>query len=335
MDRKPPSPHDLETLERGRKIASAIETEVRKVVYGPELQPLIDILILALFADGHVLVQAPVGLAKTLTCAALAKTIGGVFNRLVFLPDMLPSVLSGYDVFNQETRQYEVQHGPLKDTHVFLADEINRATPKTQAALLGPMEQRHLTIGRKVFPLERVLLVLATRNPIEHDGTYDLPEAQLDRFLAQGTIPDISEETEMQILSDPDFWRPAEDRLQRIKPVTTPEEILTIREAIFANIHIEERLNLYISRLRQATWRHPLVAWGSSVRGSISLEKAVKVAAFRAGRDFAEPKEDLVKKYAIEILSHRIFLKQEARFAEKATSPAQVVREVLDEVKYD
>ena len=119
------------------------------------------------------------------------------------------------------------------------------------------------------------------------------------------------------------------------KGFITPEEILTIREAIFANIHIEERLNLYISRLRQATWRHPLVAWGSSVRGSISLEKAVKVAAFRAGRDFAEPKEDLVKKYAIEILSHRIFLKQEARFAEKATSPAQVVREVLDEVKYD
>ncbi len=322
------------TLELGRTVAAAIETEIKKVVYGPELHALTDILILAVFADSHIVVRAPVGLAKTLACTALAQTIGGTFNKRQFRPDMLPSELSGFEIYNQQTLQFEVRHGPLFGANVFLADEINRGTPKAQAALLEAMEERHLTVGNKVYRLEPVFLVLATRNPMEHEGTYQLPEAQLDRFLAQPIINDITEETGLEVLSDTDFWRSASDRLQRVKPVTNPEEVVAIREAIFAGIHVEPRLDRYIWRLRDATWKHDLVAYGASPRGAINLKKAAMVAAFRAGREYAAPED--VAHYAVDILAHRIFLKPEVRYdPQLAKSPAKVIREVLDAVKPD
>lgn len=321
-------------LKRGQEVALAIEAEIHKVVFGPELQALTNILVLAVFADSHVVVRAPVGLAKTLACTALAQTIGGVFNKRQFRPDMLPSELSGFPFYNQKTQEFEIQHGPLYRANVFLADEINRGTPKAQAALLEAMEERHLTVGNNVFKLEPVFLVLATRNPMEHEGTYQLPEAQLDRFLAQPVIHGISEDTGLAVLSDPDFWRSAHDRLQRVLPVTTPAEIISIREAIFTTIHVEPRLDRYIWRVINATWKHELVAFGSSPRGAINLKKAAMVAAFRAGREFATPED--VAHYAVDVLAHRIFLKPEVRFdPQLAKSPASVVREVLDAVKPD
>ena len=323
-----------EVLKLGQKVALAIETEVHKVVYGPELHALTDILILAVFADSHIVVRAPVGLAKTLACTALAQTIGGVFNKRQFRPDMLPSELSGFEIFNQKTQQFEVRHGPLYGANVFLADEINRGTPKAQAALLEAMEERHLTIGSNVYKLEPVFLVLATRNPMEHEGTYQLPEAQLDRFLAQPVINNIAEDTGLEVLSDHDFWRSASDRLQRVLPVTAPDEIIAIREAIFTSIHVEPRLDRYIWRLCAATWKHELVAFGSSPRGAINLKKAAMVAAFRADREFATPED--VSRYAVDVLAHRIFLKPDVRYdPQLAKSPAQVVQEVLDVVKFD
>ncbi|MBI1871863.1 AAA family ATPase [Candidatus Collierbacteria bacterium] len=322
-----------EVLEMGRRVDQAIQTEIFKVVYGPELQALTDILILAIFTDSHVVVRAPVGLAKTLACSAMAQTIGGTFNKRQFRPDMLPSELSGFEIFNQQTQAFEVRHGPLFGANVFLADEINRGTPKAQAALLEAMEERHLTVGNNVYQLEPVFLVLATRNPMEHEGTYQLPEAQLDRFLAQPIIRDITEETGLSVLSDPDFWRSASKRLQRVNQVTTPEEIVAIREAIFTNIHIEPRLDSYIWRLRDATWKHELVAYGSSPRGAINLKKAAMAAAFRAGRSYAIPED--IQRYAVDILAHRIFLKPEVRYDENAKSPAGVIREVLNAVKPD
>lgn len=321
-------------LKRGQAVALTIEAEIRKVVYGPELHALTDILILAVFADSHVVVRAPVGLAKTLACAALAQTIGGVFTKRQFRPDMLPSELSGFEIFNQKTQAFEIRHGPLYGANVFLADEINRGTPKAQAALLEAMEERHLTVGNNVYKLEPVFLVLATRNPMEHEGTYQLPEAQLDRFFAQPIIRGISEDTGMEVLSDPDFWRGASNRLQRVLPATTPDEIISIREAIFTSIHVEPRLDRYIWRLIEATGKHELVAFGSSPRGAINLKKAAMVAAFRAGREFATPED--VARFAVDVLAHRIFLKPEARFdLQLAKSPAAVVREVLNVVKPD
>jgi MoxR-like ATPase len=196
------------------------------------------------------------------------------------------------------------------------------------------MEERHLTIGSKVYKLKGVFMVLATRNPMEHEGTYQLPEAQLDRFFAQPIIRNISEETGLEVLNDVDFWRSSSDRLARVGQVTTPEEILAIREAIFTGIHVEPRLDRYIWRIRDATWNHELVEFGSSPRGPINLKKAAMVAAFRAGREFATPED--VQRYAIDVLAHRIFMKPEIRYdPARAKSPADVVREVLDVVKPD
>jgi MoxR-like ATPase len=247
---------------------------------------------------------------------------------------MLPSELSGFEIYNQESHKFEIRHGPLFGANVFLADEINRGTPKAQSALLEAMEERYLTVGNHVYQLEPVFLVLATRNPMEHEGTYQLPEAQLDRFLAQPVINDISVETGLEVLGDPDFWRSASNRLRRVKVVTNPEEVIAIREAIFCGIHVEPRLDNYIWRLRDATWKNESVAYGSSPRGAINLKKAAMVAAFRAGRDFAIPED--VQRYAVDILAHRIFIKPEYRFdPQKESSPAKVIREVLNAVQFD
>jgi len=326
------SPADL--LARGREVFSAIEQEVSKVVFGEELRSLVDVLILGLFADGHIVTRAPVGLAKTLACNALAATIGGVSRKRQFRPDMLPSEISGFEVYNQKTQEFEVRHGPLYGTNIFLADEINRGTPKAQAALLEAMEERHLTIGSEVYPLPPVFLVLSTRNPMEHEGTYTLPEAQLDRFFAQPVIRNISEKTGMLVLADADFWRSARERLERVQTVTDPAEIVAIREAIFTTIHVEPRLDRYIWRLRDKTWDHELVSYGSSPRGAINLKKAAMVTAFQEGSDYVAPEH--VRKYAVDILAHRIFMKPEHRYSpDRDRSPADIVREVLDAVRYD
>lgn len=339
-----------EVLKRGRQVDLAIKAEVAKVVFGSENDLLVDVLITALFADGHVLVEAPVGLGKTLTCRALAKTIGCRFSRIQFLPDTLPSEVSGYRHFNQETRKNEVHHGPLYHPeypiNIVLADEINRATPKTQAALLEAMGESQITIEGETYLLADPFIVLATQNPIEHDGTYPLPEAELDRFLARAVVNGTSRDTMATVLADKDYWRHIRSRLERIQPVTTPEEIVAIREAIFTHVYVEERLDHYICNLTEATGRHPLVAFGSSPRGAINLKKVAQVAAFRAGvreqvlpsgqiiRGYFVTPED-VQGYAIPVLAHRIFMRPEARFSQHPTSPAQIVQEVLDAVKPD
>ncbi|OGC38616.1 hypothetical protein A2V54_01930 [candidate division WWE3 bacterium RBG_19FT_COMBO_53_11] len=323
-----------EILARGREVSVAIESEIAKVVFGDEIKPLVDILITALWANGHVLARAPVGTAKTLACNALAKSIGGVFRKRQFRPDMLPSEISGFEIYNQKTREFEVHHGPLFGTNVFLADEINRGTPKSQSALLEAMEERYVTISSTVFELEPGFLVLATRNPMEHEGTYPLPEAQLDRIFAQPIIKEISLETILLIIKDPDYHRIAGKRLERIQAVTDPAEVIAIREAIFAAIHVEDRLERYIASLVVETWNHDQVGYGVSPRGAIDLKKAATVAAFREGRDYAEPED--VRRYAVDILAHRIFFKPDYQAdAARDVSPADIVRKVLADVRYE
>lgn len=322
---------DIDLLNRGREVIKAIEAEVAKVVYGPEIQAMIDAIIVAgIFGDGHVVVCGNIGLGKTLGCGALAKTIDGVFNKVNFTPDMLPSVLTGFPFFNQETGKFEIEHGPLLGTNIFLADEINRGTPKTQSALLSAMEERQLVIRRQTFKLEPVFIVLATRNPMEHEGTYPLPEAQLDRFLVQHNVLPISEETELKVLADPDFWRAPSDRLQRVQPVTNPAEIVDIRNAIFKTITVEPRFDMYLSRFRQETWKDPLVQFGSSIRGSINLKKVAMVLAFRAGRDYAT--YDDIKRFVLDVIPHRTFLKPSAK-PEHDTSAVEVIEQLLQKVK--
>src|SRR3990172_9477462 len=213
-----------EILDRGHEIASAVENEIAKVVFGGEIKPLVDVLITALFAGEHVLTRAPIGLAKTLTCSAMARSIGGVFHKIQFLPDMLPSDIVGFELYNPKTQEWEVHLGPLAGANIVLADEINRTTPKAQAALLGPMESRYLTIRSKSYPMEPLFMVLATRNPMEYEGVYDLPEAQLDRFFAQPVVKEMSEPTGMLMAADEDYWHRTEERLEKVKVVATPQE---------------------------------------------------------------------------------------------------------------
>jgi len=331
---------DQEALEAGRIISQAIQTEIRKVIRGSEHQHLIDVLIMALFADGHVLAEAPVGTAKTLTCSALARAIRCVFRKQQIRPDMLPSDLAGWMFYNQKTQEFEVQHGPFHGANLVLIDEVNRGTPKTMAALLEIMEERCVTIRGVTYPLEPLLMVLATQNPIEHEGTYDLPEAQLDRFLARHTFHNLSRETLIEILSDPDYHRSPGYLLQRIQPVTTPDEIIAVREAILANTYIEPRLIEYIAELCHATWEHNLVAYGVSPRGAKLLEKTAAIAAFMAGPRltsdgtlgyYVTPED--VQEYAFDVLPHRIFMKPEARYDRDPMSPEDVVKKILDVIK--
>ena len=322
-----------EALARGREIDLRIQTEIAKIVFGEEIKPLVDVLITALFAGEHVLTRAPIGLAKTLTCSAMARSIGGVFHKIQFLPDMLPSDIVGFELYNPKTQEFEVHLGPLAGANIVLADEINRTTPKAQAALLGPMESRYLTIRSKSYPMEPLFMVLATRNPMEYEGVYDLPEAQLDRFFAQPVIREMSEPTGMLMVGVKDYWRSAEDRLEKVAVVTNPQEIMAVHEAIFTSVHVEERLDRYIVRLVTATRGHKAVKYGSSPRGIRFLKMAATISAFRAGRDFAEPED--VRRYAVDVLAHRIFLKDESQVSKDRLSPADVIREILDEVKPD
>lgn len=323
-----------EVLVQGRQLVEEMHREVAKVVFGPEMKGFIDFLILAVLADGHVVARANVGIGKTLGCTAIAQTIAGRFTKRQFRPDMLPSEISGFEIYNEEKRRFEIHHGPLYKTNIFLADEINRGTPKAQAALLEAMEERHLTISDRVFPLEEIFLILATRNPIEHEGTYDLPEAQLDRFFGQPDIADPSEETGLLILGDQEYWKAARVRLERVNPVMTPADLMTLRRAIFESVNVEERIDRYVWRLREATWKHPAIAYGSSPRGPINLKKAGTILAYLEGSDYVTPKH--VKEKAVEIMAHRIFMKPEhQRTYGGKLRAADIIREILQNVHYD
>lgn len=336
----------VEVLTLGREKAQSIKTEIRKVVKGVEMDPLIDILVVARFVTkGHVIARAAVGVGKTITLRAYAKATRGEFSRVQCRADMLPSEITGYEMPNLKTGEIEVRDGPLFRKNVVLVDEINRATPVAQAPFLEAMEEQSLTVGKTTFKLEPDFQVLATRNPQEHEGTFDLPEAQLDRFFAQPLVEDPSEDTIMQILGDPDISE-VDELLMRIDPIITPEQILIIRKAI-KTIHVDQRLDRYIARLRAATWKHPLIAWGASPRGAICLKQAAKVAAFLAGpredEEFGQGffvTPDDVQRYAVDILAHRIFKKPERRIDSQAISTREIVQELItegspNEVKFD
>lgn len=332
-----------EVISEGRKIVAGIKNELSKVIFGQEMEHLKDLAIATVLADGHLVTRAPIGLAKTLFCDAFGRTLGGSIVRVQLTPDTLPKDLKGFTVFNEETKKYEVLPAVFREGVVgVLADEINRTPPKTQAAFLEAMEERRVTIvgiGNRELQLGEVFIVLANRNPIEHAGTYDLPEAQLDRFFAQAIIAEPSEETLLQVIGDGDYWRQSKVRLdQRVRAVTNPAEIVTLREAILGGgIHVDPQIDQYIVALVLATREHEAVkrqegdfgrGYGSSPRGAVNLKKAAKIAAFFAGRDYVLTED--VKRFAKDILAHRIFIKSEKK---DEVSGAKVVDWVLGRVQ--
>lgn len=304
--------------------------EIGRVVVGQ--QYMIERLLIGLLADGHVLLEGVPGLAKTLTVRTLSNAIGTEFQRIQFTPDLLPADLLGTLVYNQKEGAFSIKKGPIF-TNLILADEINRSPAKVQSALLESMQERQVTIGERTFSLDDPFLVLATQNPIEQEGTYPLPEAQVDRFMLKIEVTYPSREEELEIMR-----RMARtDDHAEVEAVASPEHILRARDVI-NNLYVDERIEQYIVDLVLAT-REPgahglnelvsLVEYGASPRASINLNLAARAHAFLRHRAYVTPED--VRAVALDVLRHRVVVTYEAE-AEQVAS-ADIVSRVLDAVE--
>jgi MoxR-like ATPase len=305
---------------------TAIVQEVGKRVVGQEA--MVERLLVGLLCGGHILLEGVPGLAKTLAVRSLAETIRTTFSRIQFTPDLLPADIIGTMVFDQRTGEFRPKRGPLF-ANIILADEINRAPAKVQAALLEAMQEKQVTIGGETHRLEEPFLVLATQNPIEHEGTYPLPEAQLDRFMLKVHVGYPSRDEEKEIL-----WRMAGGRVPELAAVADPDEILALRTAV-ADLYMDQKIVDYIVDLVRATREpqalglneiKPLIAWGASPRASIYLAQAARAHAYLRGRAYVVPED--VKVMAPDVLRHRVLLTFEAE-AEDVT-PDGIITRVLN-----
>lgn len=294
-------------------------TTVNQVIVGKEKQ--IRLLVTALLARGHVLLEDLPGMGKTVLAKTLAQAIGGSYNRLQFTADLLPSDVVGLHVFNQRTSEFELRKGPVF-ADVLLADEINRATPRTQSGLLECMEERQVTIEGITLPLPSTLLVIATQNPIESEGTYPLPEAQLDRFLFKLSLGYGTRADSKEILKR---FR-SESPLEQVKPVITVEQIAALQKEV-ATVHVSQAVEDYVIDLTEATRTHRSVEIGISPRAMLALLRSAQAFAFLAGRSYVLP--DDVKEVFPSLTTHRIRLSIEA---ELHVTEQEVVEQILTSV---
>ncbi|HHT9104881.1 MAG TPA: AAA family ATPase [Candidatus Wujingus californicus] len=318
-----------EKIKKESDLVNAVMYEVGKVIVGQKY--LIERLLIGILSNGHVLLEGVPGLAKTLSITTLAKAIHASFQRIQFTPDLLPADLIGTLIYNPKNGDFTVRRGPIF-TNVVLADEINRAPAKVQSALLEAMQDRQVTIGDQTFKLEDPFLVLATQNPIEHEGTYPLPEAQVDRFMfkLKITYPDKKEEREI-------MERMASTKKDiTINPLVRPEDILRLR-ALVDEIYIDDKIKDYIIDIIFAT-RDPkaynlklkeFIEYGASPRATIYLTLAAKAHAFVRGRGFVTPQD--VKSIGMDVLRHRVIITYEAE-AEEMT-PEDIVQKIFDNVE--
>jgi len=318
-----------ELVKRESGFVDKIYSEIGKVIVGQNY--LVERLLIGLLADGHVLLEGVPGLAKTLSVSTLSRAVSAKFQRLQFTPDLLPADLIGTLIYNQKSMEFTVKKGPIF-ANIILADEINRAPAKVQSALLEAMQERQVTIGDQTFKLDQPFLVLATQNPIEQEGTYPLPEAQVDRFMLKLKITYPNKKEEREILERMAKTNPAVD----IEQVITPKDIFRVREVI-NQIYVDEKIKDYIIDIVFAT-REPhayniavsdYIAYGASPRASIALTLAAKAYAFIHGRGYVTPQD--VKSIGMDVLRHRIIITYEAE-AEEMTSE-DVIRKIFDEVE--
>jgi MoxR-like ATPase len=309
------------TIDQVAAKAEQIFVELERAIVGK--RDALELVLLGILADGHVLIEDFPGLAKTLIARSFAQVTSMRFTRVQFTPDLMPGDVTGSSIFDQRTSDFEFRPGPIF-TNLLLADEINRAPPKTQAALLEAMQERQVTIEGRTRPLERPFLVLATQNPIEYEGTYPLPEAQLDRFLLRMQVGYPSHDDEWAIL---------ERRLERgedeveLRPVVDRETLLAMQGAV-EDVHVADSLGRYIVELVAATRASSRLQVGASPRGALALLKLARCRAALRGRDFATP--DDVKSVAVPALGHRLTLKPEL-WVQRITGD-EVVRETLEQV---
>jgi len=317
-----------EKVEKESLFVQELLAEMGKVIVGQKY--LVERLLIGLLANGHILLEGVPGLAKTLSIKTLSDAIQTQFQRIQFTPDLLPADLIGTMIYNPQSGNFTTKKGPVF-TNLILADEINRAPAKVQSALLEAMQERQVTIGDNTFPLEEPFLVMATQNPIEQEGTYPLPEAQVDRFMLKLSITYPSRKEEWEIID-----RNAEVGFPEVKKVISPENILKAREVV-AQIYVDEKIKDYILNIVFAT-RAPeeynldlkdLIAYGASPRASIYLNLASKAHAFLKGRGYVTPED--VKAIGMDVLRHRVIVTYEAE-AEEITSE-DIVKKVFDEIE--
>jgi MoxR-like ATPase len=298
----------------------AVVANVERVIFGKHHE--VELALVALVCRGHILVEDVPGTGKTMLAKAIARSLGCSFKRIQFTPDLLPSDVTGVSIFNQRNNQFEFRPGPVM-TQIVLADEINRATPKTQSALLEAMEEHQVTVDGVTYQLPDPFLVMATQNPIEYEGTFPLPEAQLDRFFIRLQLGYPKEREEIAILDAQRVIHP----LETIEQVMGADELLKAMSAV-KDVHIAEQVKTYVVGVVNATRSHPDVYLGASPRGSLALARASQAYALIQGRDFVLP--DDVKALAGPTLSHRLILQPQARLKDLAATT--VIAEVLASV---
>ncbi|MEZ5099847.1 MAG: MoxR family ATPase [Thermoleophilia bacterium] len=304
--------------DASRALADRVLDNLRQVMHAPE--ETLRLTVLCLLAEGHLIIEDFPGVGKTTLAKSLARSVGCSFSRIQFTPDLLPSDVTGVNVFNQLTNVFEFRPGPVF-ANLLLVDEINRASPKTQAALLECMQEQQVTVDGVSYALAPPFMVLATQNPIEYEGTYPLPEAELDRFTLKVSIgyPPLAEEARM--LAE----QTREEPLDALQPVASAEQILAAIAAA-RDVYVEESLNAYVVQLLRASRADPRVYLGASPRSGIALLRVAKARALVEGRDHVQPED--VKAIAAPVLAHRLILAPEARAS--GLEPAGLVGELLD-----
>lgn len=319
-----------EKVKKEYVFIEAVLLEIQKVIVGQRY--MLERLMVGLLANGHILLEGVPGLAKTMAVKALSSTIQAKFQRLQFTPDMLPADLTGTLIYDQRTGDFKVKTGPIF-ANIILADEINRAPAKVQSALLEAMQERQVTIGEETLPLEAPFLVLATQNPIEQEGTYPLPEAQVDRFMLKVKIDYPTKEEEHKILKRMSFT----DKQIEVKEIITSKDLLRAR-GVVDEVYLDEKIERYIVDIVDAT-RNPqnyqlpdlkgLIQYGASPRATIYLAVASKAYAFLQGRGYVTPQD--IKSIGMDVLRHRVIVSYEAEAEEKTSE--DIIKTIFDEIE--
>ena len=311
---------DRRDIADAHRIATAVSEAFSAKVVGQE--NLRESLLIGLLTGGHVLIESVPGLAKTTAARVIAESIHGGFQRIQCTPDLLPSDIIGTQVYEAATNSFVTQLGPVH-TNIVLLDEINRSSAKTQSAMLEAMEERQTTIAGTVYPIPEPFLVIATQNPVDHEGTFPLPEAQLDRFLVRFSLGYPSMDEELQMLAMLQHSHP----LDQLTPVATADQIVACQKAV-REVHIDDKVRRYITEIVHATRQHEDLSLGGSPRASIALFRTSQAMAAIYGRNFVQP--DDVKRVAGPVLMHRLILKPESRL--RKVTAADVVAEVVADV---
>nr|WP_233507772.1 MoxR family ATPase [Adhaeribacter pallidiroseus] len=302
-----------------------IKQTIGRIIVGQE--EMIELLLVALLADGHVLIEGVPGIAKTLTAKLLARTLAVPFSRIQFTPDMMPSDVLGTSVFHPGTATFEFKPGPIF-SNIILIDEINRAPAKTQASLFEVMEERHITHNGITYPLTEPFTVLATQNPIEQEGTYRLPEAQLDRFMFKIVVPYPNLSEEVAILKVHHTYPDIKNDLEAVQPLLNADKITTLRRQV-KTVHLDEKLLEYIGQLVVQTRAHKALYLGASPRASLALLNSAKALAAMRGRNFVTPED--VQELAPAVLRHRILLTPDKEM--EGAQPDDIVKQIIQKTE--